>query len=578
MLETLGFVLEVEWLTQAALLMLVLNLFNLLPFMPLDGGWVAHITLFSRSKYLDIGFRAVTILVMLAATVLLQDRILLFLGIAMLVGLPAVWRSLKVQELLSREALPPPVADQIPAEAICRIAQVCQEAKMPAVNLSGLAAMTINVYEAVMARPTSWIATLGLWALHGGAIGLGLVGLIGFVFASYASRFRELADLDFEVMQIEVPGEQREFNIGPGALPKPALLMWQFADEEQAAKAFASLKDSADGSTSRWGQTILASGSSDAAMDADADVETLTDMFSLPSKQELAARNSPQLNVLDRPFSPVQKRLFEQLPQMEVTFGSAEKQAQTLKRLNELPQLDVEQQPLTEWSLGRKPTASQQRLRRLLNVLLERVDELPWVAPAVADQRPPEDAEPQNFDNMTSEEIDEFIEKEEQAMETRRAELRKLKLAWINAGLQRSKGDTKQMIESYLRYESDWHSFEQRQQESDFDIDVPRVEDYLATSLEALGYVDASAPEYRFGVNLFGYTLYDDEAFLDSEAGVEETEEPVTEFGLSIDISSCIDSVATLSSLVDWLFEQGATAVRLSYEQVVLPEELVAVE
>ncbi len=73
-IEIIGFVTTTEWLTKAALLMLIINLLNLLPFLPLDGGWVAHITLFSRSKYLDIGFRVFAILAMFLSTIFIGTR------------------------------------------------------------------------------------------------------------------------------------------------------------------------------------------------------------------------------------------------------------------------------------------------------------------------------------------------------------------------------------------------------------------------------------------------------------------------------------------------------------------------
>src|SRR5262245_12447829 len=49
-----------ELLRSAAMLLLVLNGFNLLPFMPLDGGRLLHLVLFSRQHYLEALFRVLT--------------------------------------------------------------------------------------------------------------------------------------------------------------------------------------------------------------------------------------------------------------------------------------------------------------------------------------------------------------------------------------------------------------------------------------------------------------------------------------------------------------------------------------
>jgi hypothetical protein len=51
-----GLALGLPALTGAALLMLILNGFNLLPLLPLDGGWVVHAVLFVRHPVLDVLF------------------------------------------------------------------------------------------------------------------------------------------------------------------------------------------------------------------------------------------------------------------------------------------------------------------------------------------------------------------------------------------------------------------------------------------------------------------------------------------------------------------------------------------
>src|SRR5439155_4332897 len=59
-------VIEVAWM------LLVLNGFNLLPFLPLDGGWVVHAVLFVRHPVLEVVFRIFAALAMLGIAILMS--------------------------------------------------------------------------------------------------------------------------------------------------------------------------------------------------------------------------------------------------------------------------------------------------------------------------------------------------------------------------------------------------------------------------------------------------------------------------------------------------------------------------
>ena len=87
---------------QGGLWMLIgLNLFNLLPIYPLDGGKIANLLLFSRFSYTDVLFKLFAVLVLL----LLGLGSPLLLGIALAVGfsIPAGFRSAKVDAKLRQD-------------------------------------------------------------------------------------------------------------------------------------------------------------------------------------------------------------------------------------------------------------------------------------------------------------------------------------------------------------------------------------------------------------------------------------------------------------------------------------------
>ncbi len=586
-IEIIGFVTTTEWLTKAALLMLIINLLNLLPFLPLDGGWVAHITLFSRSKYLDIGFRVFAILAMFLSTIFIGDKVLMYLGIAMLVGLPTIWKTLKVQEKLTNEPLPAPTNDLIPEAAIREISKACQLANLPGVNTAQLAATTIRVYEAINTRPTSWPATIGLWALHGGAIFVGFLGLFGYFAGSIFKRFSDIANTQYETISYELPKNDNDFRVGQGALPESAMLFWQLADEEQAKEVVESLKEDPQSSVARFGKTVLMSAVDVAPASVPRnDQEMFNEMTRLPSQEESSARNAPQLQRVRSRFAAVDARLFsaskDSLPHLKVTFSDQATFDRVLYEIDIMPNLDLEEQLLAAWTIGRKPTADHIRRRRLLHVIQERAEKLPWIV-----DTPEKSAMDQvDFSKMSKEQTEAFWQKMEKEFKERKAENAKLKKKWIDDGLARSSGETKKLIEAMLRFEADQQaarnanekSFSSRDtsetsaQQPGGLIKFPKLEEYLADSAEALGYVTSSEPEYRYGVMATVYPeSWNDED--DESMDVEKEATDSKQTTMIIALGQPQDSVATYSAIASWLYSQDAESVSINYERVVLSAE-----
>jgi Zn-dependent protease len=163
-------------LIPCALLFLILNGFNLLPFLPLDGGWFFQTVLFCRSIWFEMFFRGVTVLALLGMSTLMHSKIFMYLAIVMAVALPASWRTAKLAKKL-RGTIPPPTdenSDIHPAAAGAIIRDV--QAAMP--SLKGpkqIAVMVTNIYERVFSPPPSALASIGLTAAYGGAFLAALV-------------------------------------------------------------------------------------------------------------------------------------------------------------------------------------------------------------------------------------------------------------------------------------------------------------------------------------------------------------------------------------------------------------------
>lgn len=102
-----------EWLNEAGILLLAINLFNLLPFMPLDGGQIVETFLFARRPRLRLAFFTVSTLALVLLGYWLESVVLAGMGLLLALGIPAAWR----RSVLLRD-LAPAGSGEAAAEAI----------------------------------------------------------------------------------------------------------------------------------------------------------------------------------------------------------------------------------------------------------------------------------------------------------------------------------------------------------------------------------------------------------------------------------------------------------------------------
>lgn len=179
-LGTVGLLLEEPKVIEVALLMLILNGFNLLPFLPLDGGWVVHAVLFVRHPVLDVVFRLAAALALLGLAIFLNDWLLIALAVLMLLAIPMAWRLAGIAHRLKQEGLATLSSDaeSIPAEAALAILAEVRPA-LPAETTPRILAQNVaNVFETLNAYPPGVLASLGLLTLHAGSFLLVLVMIV----------------------------------------------------------------------------------------------------------------------------------------------------------------------------------------------------------------------------------------------------------------------------------------------------------------------------------------------------------------------------------------------------------------
>jgi Zn-dependent protease len=161
----------------AALFALALNGFNLLPFLPLDGGWVVHAVLFVRHPVLDIVFRVAAALCLVGLAIFMQNWCLGAVALFMLVAAPMAYRTARIAQRLGKEGLVTRSLDNqsIPTDAALRILAELRRVLPPQTPAATMAQHVANVFEAYNAEPPDVSASLGLLALHAGGFILALV-------------------------------------------------------------------------------------------------------------------------------------------------------------------------------------------------------------------------------------------------------------------------------------------------------------------------------------------------------------------------------------------------------------------
>jgi len=219
-----GLVWKMPLLVQAALVLVFINGFNLLPVLPLDGGRVMHTILFCRNRWLDVVFRVLTIGGLLLLCVAQLGRLFMYLAIIMAISLPVAFKLAQITDKLRKTPLPEPDPgeDRIPVPTAQAIITQVRNTFPKNISNKQIAQHTLNVFETLNAKPPGTLGTLGLIAVQGGT--LFLVAVFGLVF--YLGKLGGLGD--FAVAALRQP--QHNFACG-------SVEQWQGSDfiHDQAA-------------------------------------------------------------------------------------------------------------------------------------------------------------------------------------------------------------------------------------------------------------------------------------------------------------------------------------------------------
>ena len=262
----IGLVMQNPLLIKIGLMSVIINGFNLIPVLPLDGGWVAHTILFSRHHLLDCAFRVFAVLGLLALAAITHTRVLMWVGIFMLLGIGTAYKLARIGAELKQRDLPKASPDDqtIPPETAMAIIDAVRDELPNAQTPKAAAQHTLLVFETLNARPPGWLASTALLMVHGGALLLAILLSIVFVIGRQcnlgdflnAAAAGPQTILKTETLSQVVYGDAaREFS-GP-----KITVIADCARDLQADKAFTALtpRVPSNGALRRFGNTILVS-------------------------------------------------------------------------------------------------------------------------------------------------------------------------------------------------------------------------------------------------------------------------------------------------------------------------------
>ena len=167
----------------ATLMILLINAFNLLPLLPLDGGWIAHALYFCRQPWLDVLFRLTAAIAMISIGVTWQLFFFTGFGVLMLLAVPAAVRNSNIARRVKLSGLELISVDSqsIPRSTVKKIVAHLPQTG-PASFPEPLAQQTRQIYEVVNSRPPGVMATAGLTLLYLAGLAISVCVVVALLF------------------------------------------------------------------------------------------------------------------------------------------------------------------------------------------------------------------------------------------------------------------------------------------------------------------------------------------------------------------------------------------------------------
>ncbi|MFO1458781.1 MAG: site-2 protease family protein [Verrucomicrobiota bacterium] len=252
------------WMEKAAMLAVVVNSINLLPFVPLDGGWFLNATVFCRRAWLETGFKVLAIAALIVAGATTGDRLWTGLAILMAMSISRTWRLGKLAEQLRTSGISSQSVDQqtIPPETAAQLITAVKGSTTKARTVKLLAGEVLDLFERLNARPPGVLTTLSLIAVYIVTLGIAFLGLgVAGLARNGALGLLDLQDSDLPEATQALDCGQIRSHTGTGAWPagtNQVHLVGLHPDSASAAAAWASLTNFQPAQATQVGPLVVA--------------------------------------------------------------------------------------------------------------------------------------------------------------------------------------------------------------------------------------------------------------------------------------------------------------------------------
>ena len=249
MAASMGISLPDAW-SKALLIALLVNAFNLLPVLPLDGGWFLNAVLFCRHPLLETGFKVIAVLALVGLSIPSHFQFCIYLAVVTALSIPSTWRRGRMAHELRALgiATESPDGESLPVPAAITIIDAIRRTDRATRTPASLAQETLAVFERLNATPPNLLTSLGLLATYAGIFIVILLGFVGYTLSKHGG-----SALSYR------PGEDAAWSRGPGRIPWTERydVVGNFPDSAAAEAAFANLTNQPFSSVTHFGQSVF---------------------------------------------------------------------------------------------------------------------------------------------------------------------------------------------------------------------------------------------------------------------------------------------------------------------------------
>lgn len=579
----IGIATDRHWLLEFGGMALLLNTLNLLPIMPLDGGWIMHLTVFSRSPLLELGARLIGIAAMFAFAYFTGSSFILLIAIPLVLSLPTSYRIAKLIRRLRGRTLPQPQRDEIPDAAIGFLDDEIQTSPLAATPTASKAAMIVQMYESLIVRPPGVISTLAIWAIYGGAFVIAIGGGLGVLLSRDLIRGGAFDRGPFDSQQHVVPLDENqvEFHLGSAPIDASYLAIARFPSSAELEAAIRRLDQDALNrySHARFGDVWLASIPQAAFLAEphhDPPLEKdFANEFIIPPRpidpaetwiaKIIALSTHDASGTGNGPVVQVVSGLHRSSLELRATAATPDVAQRIVHESFEMPGIGGSRLLIPPWSPLDPPTPKQRQCRDVLKRLMD------GVSPETSAElwREKQAIEKAQLMRHLEGDIDPAVAAE------RAARLRDIQKQHTALVMRTLDGEQAAVAEMYQRYQNaalEYQANAERkagEEARNVDAPYPRLEDFLADEDNLLGFADATKRSQHYAAHVTGSVLTTNDLIAQREDNPEfALSADTNEVGgrvINLSLHRATDQVATISALIAYLNQFGFDSFELRY-------------